>query len=67
MSFTCDVLLCIFCDIFILRKRFYCIMPSSMAMQERMPSCHGSNDTINITIPAGKDAANIVEAVKCCS
>ena len=34
--------------------------------KKRMPSSHGPNDTINITMPAGKDPANIVETVKCC-
>jgi len=31
-----------------------------------MPSSHEPNDTINVTIPAGKDPANIVGTVKCC-
>ena len=34
--------------------------------KKRMPSSHGPNDTINITMPAGKNPANIVETVKCC-
>ena len=33
---------------------------------KRMPSSHGPIDTINITIPGGKDAANIDETVECC-
>ena len=34
VSFTCAVVLCVFCDMLILWKRFRYIRPASMAMQE---------------------------------